>query len=80
MQVAVGANGGSDDEGEFVQRIRKLSTKGKYLKSADGSIRAQAFDLVARDLSPNARDDTIEERLTACQLMLESGKELSDAA
>ena len=77
MSAAVGATGGSE---EFVQRIRDLSAKQKSLQSADGSIRAQAFDLIAKDLSPNARDDTIEERLMACQLILEFGKVLNDKA
>jgi hypothetical protein len=80
MSAAVGATGGSEESEEFVQRIRDLSAKQKSLQSADGSIRAQAFDLIAKDLSPNARDDTIEERLMACQLILEFGKVLNDKA
>ena len=51
MSAAVGATGGSE---EFVQRIRDLSAKQKSLQSADGSIRAQAFDRIAKDLSPNS--------------------------
>ena len=54
MSAAVGATGGSEESEEFVQRIRDLSAKQKSLQSADGSIRAQAFDRIAKDLSPNS--------------------------
>ena len=78
MSAAVGATGGSDDE--FAQRIRNLSYKRKYFQGSDSDIKAQALDLVAKGMSPNSKDDTICERIEACQLILESGKTLDDKA
>ena len=78
MSAAVGATGGSDDE--FAQRIRNLSYKRKYFQGSDSDIKAQALDLVAKGMSHNSKDDTICERIEACQLILESGKTLDDKA
>ena len=78
MSAAVGATGGSDDE--FAQRIRNLSYKRKYFQGSDSDITAQALDLVAKGMSPFSKDDTICERIEACQLILESGKTLDDKA
>ena len=78
MSAAVGATGGSDDE--FAQRIRNLSYKRKYFQGSDSDITAQALDLVAKGMSHNSKDDTICERIEACQLILESGKTLDDKA
>ena len=78
MSAAVGATGGSDDE--FAQRIRNLSYKRKYFQGSDSDIKAQALDLVAKGMSHISKDDTICERIEACQLILESGKTLDDKA
>jgi len=78
MSAAVGASGSGDDE--FAQRIQKLSYKRKYFKGSDDSVRAQALDLVAKGISHHSSNDTICERIEACQLILESGKELDDKA
>ena len=78
MSAAVGATGGSHDE--LVQRVRNLSYKRKYFQGSDSDIKAQALDLVAKGMSHNSKDDTICERIEACQLILESGKTLDDKA
>jgi len=80
MRVTVDATGGNQDDKStkiFKRRIRDLSVKQKTLQGSDSDIRVQAIDLIANALQPNARDETIGERSTACQLMLESGKELN---
>jgi len=76
----VDATGGNQDDKStkiFKRRIRDLSVKQKTLQGSDSDIRVQAIDPIANALQPNARDETIGERWTACQLMLESGKELN---
>lgn len=80
MRVTVDATVGNQDDKTtkiFKRRIRDLSVKQKTLQGSDSDIRVQAIDLIANALQPNARDETIGERWTACQLMLESGKELN---